>query len=287
MKKTHKNKYVYEGFIVLHSWFNQEWRPERTGHKGRPEIYPEKFIEFCSRLRFINQLSFRALQGLLKALQNYLKIPIIANYTTLWRRIVQNAKVKQQFTSKKYKYLIVDSSGMSQVKRSGYMAYKWQTRREFTKIHFGINENHEVVFFDVTKEKGGGDGTIALKNLKKLKILPKRFYGDGGYDKNELFDYCYKQGIKTIIPVRKNAVAKPLAHPLRAKEIKSQKSDFNLWKKENEYNIRTSVERSFSAFKRRFGDACRSLKYELQSVFRMVECFVWLQNLTGAEHLCN
>ena len=285
--KNSKNKYVHEGFIVLHSWLEQEWQPVRTGSKGRPEIYPEKFIEFCSRLRFINQLSFRALQGFLEALQNHLRIPQIANYTTLWRRIVPKAQVKQQFTSKKYKFLIVDSSGISKVSRSSYMQHKWRTRRKFTKIHFGINEFHEVVFFDVTKEKGGGDAKIALKNLKQLEQLPERFYADGAYDTNAIFDFCYKSNIKPVIPVRKGAVAKPLAHPLRAKEIKSQKNDFDLWKKVNEYDIRTSVERSFSAFKRRFGDACRSLKYELQSVFRMVECFVWLQNLTRGEHLCN
>jgi len=285
--KNPKNKYIYEGFIVLHSWIDQEWKPLRTGRKGRPEIYPEKFIEFCSRLRFINQLSFRSLQGFLEALQKYLKLPKIADYTTLWRRIVPKAQIKQVFTKKQYKYLIVDSSGMSKVSRSGYMQYKWQTRREFTKIHFGINENHEVVFFDVTKEKGGGDAKIALKNLKQLYYKPQRFYADGAYDKNDLFDYCHKFGIKPVIPVRKNAKAKPLAHPLRAKEIRLQKSNFDLWKEENDYSIRTSVERSFSAFKRRFGDACRSLRYELQSVFRMVECFVWLQNLNGGEHLCN
>lgn len=285
MKKTLQNKYIHEGFIVLHSWLSQEWQPARTGKKGRPEIYPEKFIEFCSRLRFINHFSFRALQGFLEALKKYLNLPKIISYITLWRRIVAKAQVKRQFTSKKYKNLIVDSSGMSKVSRSGYMQYKWQTRREFTKIHFGINENHEVIFFDVTKEKGGGDAKIALENLEQLTELPERFYGDGAYDEKNLFDFFHKFGIKPVIPVRKNAIAKPLAHPLRAKEIKSQKKDFELWKKENNYVDRTSVERTFSAFKRRFGDACRSLKYELQSVFRMVECFVWLQNLTGGEHL--
>jgi len=285
MKKTLQNKYIHEGFIVLHSWFGQEWKPLRTGRKGRPEIYPENFIEFCSRLRFINHFSFRALQGFLEALKKYLKLPKIISYTTLWRRIVAKAQVKHSFTKKKYKYLIVDSSGMSKVSRSGYMQYKWQTRREFTKIHFGINENHEVIFFDVTKEKGGGDAKIALKNLKQLDQSPERFYGDGAYDKNELFDYCDEFGIKPVIPVRKNAKSKPLAHPLRAKEIKLQKSNFSLWKEKNRYVDRTSVERTFSAFKRRFGDACRSLKYELQSVFRMVECFVWLQNLNWGEHL--
>ena len=176
MKKAHKNKYVYEGFIILHSWFGEEWNPVRTSLKGRPEIYPEEFIEFCSRLRFISQLSFRALQGLLKALQDYLQIPEIADYTTLWRRIVQKAQVKHCFTSKKYKYLIVDSSGMSNIPRSSYLQYKWGNRREFTKIHFGINENHEIVFFDVTKEKGGGDAKIALKNLKQLREIPQKFW---------------------------------------------------------------------------------------------------------------
>lgn len=283
-----QNKYVREGYIVLDSWFSENWNPIKTGLKGRPEIYPENFIEFCSILRFIQQLTFRELEGFLLALSKYLQIPRVANFTTLWRLIVKNVKVIQyNFTNKKYKFLIVDSSGMSQVKRSGYMAYKWQTRRNFTKIHFGINENHEVIFFDVTKEKGGGDAKVALKNLKQLGELPKYFYGDGGYDKNELFDFCYEHGIKPVIPVRKNAKAKPLAHPLRAKEIKSQKNDFKLWKEKNNYSIRTSVERSFSAFKRRFGDACRSLKYELQSVFRMILCFVWLQNIEGGEHLCN
>lgn len=287
MKKHHLNKYTYEGFILLHSWFEQEWSPLRTGRKGRPEIYPENFIEFCSRLRFILHLSFRELEGFLRGLNNYFQLPEIADYTTLWRRIVLKAQVKQSFTSKQFQYLIVDSTGMSKVSRSSYMQHKWQTRREFTKIHFGINEKHEVVFFDVTKEKGGGDSKIALKNIKQLTHYPLCLYGDGAYDKNELFDFCDKVGIKPIIPIRKNAKAKCLAHPLRAKEIKSQKSDFKLWKQNNNYNLRTTVERAFSAFKRRFGDACRSLKYELQSVFRMVQCFVWLQNLKRGEYLCN
>ena len=287
MKKTHKNKYIHEGFIVLHSWFDQEWQPLRTGCRGRPEIYPEKFIEFCSRLRYINQFSFRALEGFLEALQSYLSIPRIANYTTLWRRIVQKAQVKQSFTSKKYKYLIVDSSGMSNVKRSGYLQYKWRTRREYTKIHFGINEFQEIVFFDVTKEKGGSDSKIALDNIKQLNYYPERLYGDGGYDNRELFNLCYELGIKPVIPVRKNAKAKTLAQPLRAREIRAQKDNFEQWKLDNNYGLRTGVERSFSAFKRRFGDACRSLKYELQSVFRMVQCFVWLQNINGGEYLCN
>ncbi len=288
MTTTHKNKYVREGYIVLDSWFSEDWNPIRTGLKGRPEVYPENFIEFCSRLRFIQQLTFRELEGILLALKNYLNLPKVANFTTLWRRIVKNAKVKQyNFTNKKYKYLILDSSGMSQVKRSGYMAYKWQTRRNFTKIHFGINENHEIIFFDVTQEKGGGDAKIALKNLKQLKVLPKKLFGDGGYDRIELFDFCYKNQIQTAIPIRKNAKPKLLAEPLRYKEFKLQQIDFNLWKELSNYKIRTAVERSFSAFKRRFGDACRSLKYELQSVFRMVQCFVWLQNIIGGEHLCN
>lgn len=145
MTKPLQNKYVREGYIVLDSWLSENWTPKKTGLKGRPQIYPENFIEFCSRLRFIQQLTFRELEGFLLALKKYLKIPKVAVFTTLWRRIIKNANVKQNnFTNKRYKYLIVDSSGMSQVKRSGYMAYKWETRRKFTKIHFGINENHEV-----------------------------------------------------------------------------------------------------------------------------------------------
>ena len=288
MKAHNRNKYVHEGFIVLHSWLSQEWQPVQTGCKGRPEIYPENFIEFCSRLRFIHQLTFRELEGFLLALSNYLKLPRVAVYTTLWRRIVQKAEVKQHnFTNKKYKYLIVDSTGMSQVKRSGYMAYKWKTRRSFTKIHFGINERHEVVFFDVTTEKGGGDAKIALRNLKEISIFPKKIFGDGGYDAIELFDFCYKNQIQTVIPIRKNAKPKILAQPLRYREFTLQQIDFDLWRYFSDYGLRTAVERSFSAFKRRFGDACRSLKYELQSVFRMVQCFVWLQNLTDREDLCN
>lgn len=278
MKKSLNDKYVHEGYIILHSWFSQEWKPIKTGLKGRPELYPENFVEFCSRLRFVNHLSFRALQGFLESMQNYLLIPKVSHYSTLWRRIIQKTNVKQNFTSKKYKYLFIDSSGMSKIARSSYMLHKWRTRREFVKIHFGINENHEVVFFDVTKEKGGGDSKIALRNLKQLTKLPEKLFGDGGYDNRELFDFCHENGIETAIPVRRGARAKPLAQPLRAKEIKDQKKDFNLWKLLKQYSLRTTVERSFSAFKRRFGDACRSLKYELQSIFRMVECFVWLQN---------
>ena len=277
--KNSTNKYVKEAYIILDSWNLEQWQPFRTGCKGRPEIYPSNFIDFCSRLRCVLHLSFRALQGFLEFLQLHLEIPYVPDYSTLWRRIIQKTIVSQQFTTKKYNYLIADSSGMSKTTRSGYLDYKWRTRRDFIKIHFGINEFQEIVFFDVTTEKNGSDSEIALQQLQNLSHIPKRFYGDGGYDRKEIFKLCNELGIKPVIPVRKNAKAKPLAEPLRAKEIKAQKEDLERWKIENDYFLRTAVERAFSSFKRRFGDSCRSLKYELQSVFRMIECFVWLQNL--------
>lgn len=277
--KNSQNRYVQEAYIILDSWNLELWKPVKTGFKGRPEIYPSEFIDFCSRLRCVMHLSFRALQGFLEFLKSSMYIPEIPNYSTLWRRIIKNTTVSQQFTSKKYNYLIADSSGMSKTTRSGYLDYKWKTRREFIKIHFGINEFQEVVFFDVTTEKNGSDSKIALQQLENLSHMPEKFYGDGGYDNRKLFKLCSELGIKPVIPVRKNAKAKPLAEPLRAKEIKAQKEDFEQWKIDNNYSMRTAVERAFSSFKRRFGDSCKSFKYELQSVFRMIECFVWIQNL--------
>ncbi|USN44102.1 MAG: hypothetical protein H6500_06975 [Candidatus Woesearchaeota archaeon] len=83
------------------------------------------------------------------------------------------------------------------------------------------------------------------RHLRELTIFPEKLFGDGGYDAIILFDFCYKNQIQTIIPIRKNAKPKILAQPLRHRESTLQQIDFDLWKYFSEYGLRTAVGRIF------------------------------------------
>ena len=279
MTNTPNDKYVEEGYIVLHTGAELAWNPKKSGKPGRPPVYPEEFVRFASHLRFVYHLGFRQLEGFLRALKPYFAFPDIADYSTLWRRIVKKAPIKKHFTNQPYNTIIVDGTGVSKVSRSEYLLQKWSKRRSYLKVHFGVNEHGDVIFHEITPQKGGSEPRIAYQGLEQLPTPPARFAGDGAFDYRSLFEYCYEQGIEPVIPVRSNARPRPLSEPLRAREIRKQQQDMEQWKREKEYKIRMVVERTISAFKRRFGSAARALKYEEASISRMLESFTMLQNI--------
>ena len=280
--KIHKNKYVREGYILFQSGKEVNWNNSLEENKnkiGRPYEYPNSFITFSSYLRFILKLPFRQLQGSLMSLNEFFKFPKIANYSTFQRRIIKKAKVQNKFLDKNLDTLIVDSSGMTKITRSEYILSKHRTRRPYKKIHFGVNEKGQIIIFSITDEKNGSDSKQSLEFLKDLEVKPKSFYGDGAYDTYDNFEYCYQEDIKPVIPIRSDAIYKWLKAPLRSKELFLQRNDFDKWKKENNYNLRQTVERTFSSFKRRLGSSVRSLKYEEESLSRMVESYNFIQSI--------
>jgi transposase len=268
-------KYVREGLLIFSPASTKSWALPKTKGRGRPFVYSNGLIKFAAQIRSITRAGFRQLQGVLEAIKSFLPIPKVADYTTLWRRVIRlgtNLKIESSAS-----VVILDSTGMSKQERSFHLGQKWRQRRNFIKLHFAVDETGKVLMSRVTPEKGGGDATIGERMLSKLDA--EKVLADGAYDTKNIFKLCHKKGIVPGIPIRKNANPKPLANPLRASAIKEQRRDMEKWGEKVGYKDRWTVERAFSAFKRRFGDATRAKKYHQASINNMVETFRMLQSV--------
>ena len=92
-----------------------------------------------------------------------------------------------------------------------------------------------------------------------------RFYGDGAFDTNDLFDLMHQIGAMPVIKIRKNASADHYrGSKYRRRAIREyQNMGYKQWAEDNDYGMRWhGTEGIFSAVKRKFGENCvsRSVK---------------------------
>ena len=90
------------------------------------------------------------------------------------------------------------------------------------------------------------------------------FFGDGSFDKNELFDFCDKHAIDPIIKIRENADPDAEGSWKRSAEVKKYKKlGYKKWAKQKKYGRRwTGTEGIFSAVKKIYGERVRAHKVE-------------------------
>jgi len=90
--------------------------------------------------------------------------------------------------------------------------------------------------------------------IKKSKVKPELITMDKGYDSEAIHDLCRKQGIYSIIPVRKGC--------RRGRYRKQMRDCFDKWL----YNYRNNGESTFSALKIKYGDSVSSKLFVTQRV---------------------
>jgi len=91
-----------------------------------------------------------------------------------------------------------------------------------------------------------------------------KFFGDGSFDTNNLFDFCDLYQIEPIIKIRKNAVVDLEGSWKRNIELaKYKKLGYKKWAKKRKYGMRwTGTEGIFSAVKKIYGERVRAHKVD-------------------------
>ena len=272
-----KDKYVKEGYIIFVSLENVCWYAKHNGrHKkrGRPIFYSEEFIEACAYMKFYPNLSYRALEGLLRFIAKRLKYRRVISYTQIFRRIIKKySKLKASIKFHKSDNSRPLSSGISITNRGSYIEQIYgRTRRRFIKIKFGVDEEGNLLCHDVSDEKTS-EVDFGYKVIERFK--PRQFIADGSYDAHKIYIICEKTKTLAYIPVRRNAKLKGFKSKRRRLLARSWRSPTIRAR----YKKRTIVERAFSAFKRRFGDMSRAKKYHIENILACVDTFMFLQNL--------
>ncbi len=86
------------------------------------------------------------------------------------------------------------------------------------------------------------------------------FWGDGGYDTHDLFDFLDYYNIPSVVKIRKNAIIDPGGSVRRNIEVaKYQEIGYEKWAKERQYGQRwAGTEGIFSAVKRKYGERVRA-----------------------------
>jgi len=263
-------------FYVFEHWWDllaEENRYAKKTYKA-----PKEFNEFLAFLHLF--LPYRAIEGVLRALERLKIIPTSLDYSTIWER-VRNMNIKFPEANDQLE-VIADATGISTNKGGQYIIAKWGKTRDskFLKIEIVMDKDQ---FNIINAEVTTNEVETAVKTVKDLQDKGKKvkkFYGDKAYDANEV----YKTGVEVVVPPRKNASTRR-GHPARRKVVREFKRlGYNRWREEKGYGVRWKIESLFSAVKRTFGESVRATSFLGQVVEAKLKfwAYAWMVHLANS-----
>lgn len=268
--KKVNEKYIKEGYLYLSFDFLETWNKElkalNKNKEGAKFRYPESLIRFCSTLKVVFHLGYRQEQGALASLQKWIHIPEVISYSQIQRRMnnlglnLIGSLAKQEDAQ----IIAIDSSGIKLYNSGEWIREKHKKRKPFLKLHIAVNiKTKQAVAIEIT-EDSVGDNKVALKlvdKARKFKRVAKALL-DGAYDKYTIWNGLNARGIKPLIRLRSNAVIKYKESETRSQAVKCYKGIEKEWVKATGFGQRWQDETYYSAYKRRFGEHCFSVKTE-------------------------
>jgi len=264
--------YVQRGVYLLDLEWVQNWDRElaemNKGKRGALFKFPKSLIEL--QAIWTQYHSYRVAEGITISLVEFSNLPESNDYSTIFRRV---SKLETKIPAPKSKEISVatDGSGMKMGISGEYFEDKYgDGRKKYIKVVVtGDPLNKDVLKVEVSIEgQGDSEPEIAQKHMQELidegyKI--NKFYGDGGLDKHELFNFCDVHMIDPIIKLPVNAIEDSVnGSRKRSVEVrKYKKLGYKKWAKKKKYGIRwPGTEGIFSAVKTIYGERVRSKKEE-------------------------
>jgi hypothetical protein len=263
-------------FYVFEHWWDLLAEENRNAKKTYKA--PREFNEFLAFLHIF--LPYRAIEGVLRALERLKIIPTSLDYSTIWER-VKNMNIKFPEANDELE-VIADATGISTNKGGQYIIAKWGKTRDskFLKIEIVMDKDQ---FNVINAEVTSNEVETAVKTVKGLQDRGKevkRFYGDKAYDANEV----YNTGVEVVVPPRENASTRR-GHPARRKAVREFKRlGYNRWREEKGYGVRWRIESLFSAVKRTFGEFVRATSFLGQVVEAKLKfwAYAWMIHLANS-----
>ena len=256
-KYIKKGRRIYELFVSVEDPYNHV----KNGKRGRDYIYNDQLM-FLGAFLYELFRSFRAIQGFISGLLEDMGFKRSPYFTTFFRRIIKNKSLleeaKRLITTNKRKnsILIIDGTGFSINYDSIYRVSKYRSRKRFMKLIIAVDQHGNVIDWKIGCEKLS-EAKVAKEIIKRLKS--KIFCGYRAQEDIDLLYYCQKNNINAIVKIRKNAKPKGFKQKLRKQLFEQQKNPE--WNEITNYNMRTTVERTFSSIKRTRLGFVNSKKY--------------------------
>ena len=268
--KNVNETYVQKATFYLEFEWVKSWDSElaemNVGKKGAPYQFPNSLIKL--QAVWLNFFSYRGAEGLTRKLTDLRILPEYNNYTTIQRRVID---LDLEIPKPKHKEISVstDGSGVKMNMSGEYFEqmYGKGERKKFIKVVVSANPfEKDILKVEVSLEgEGSSEPDIAKKHMKELidegNIIPD-FFGDGSFDKHNLFDFCDLHKINPVIKIGKDANPEAKGSWRRSIEVKKYlKMGYKKWAKKNNYGRRwTGTEGIFSAVKKIYGERVRAHK---------------------------
>ncbi|MEK6817758.1 MAG: IS5 family transposase [Nanoarchaeota archaeon] len=264
--------YVQKAIFYLDFDWVQSWDNEligmNKGKRGALFQFPNSLIKL--QAVWLNFFSYRGAEGITRQLVNLGLLPEFNDYSTIQRRVI-NLHLEIPKPKNKQISVSTDGSGMKMNMGGEYFEEKYGNgkRKKFIKVVITAEPyDKDLLKIEVSVEgEGDSEPEIAEKHMKELiedGNSIDRFFGDGSFDKHNLFDFCDQQKINPSIKIRENADPEAEGSWKRSIEVKKYKKlGYKKWAKENLYGRRwTGTEGIFSAIKKIYGERVRARKVE-------------------------
>jgi hypothetical protein len=248
-------------------WFSEEsitnWRPAKTGGRGRPQEYSDHAIETAMLIRQVFKLALRQTEGFMTSIARVMGAAIaIPDFSCISKRTVELPVILLTKAMEPGSVVIVDSTGLKVYGKDEWHQEKHAApaRRTWRKLHLAIDERHQVLACELTTPDVG-DPTAVPDLLAQITTPFKAFLGDGAYDGEPVSQavLAHQPDAKVIIPPHKSAVRSVAGDTQRDQHIEDIAEKGRItWQRETGYNLRSYVELAMQRFKRIFGNTMKA-----------------------------
>jgi hypothetical protein len=248
-------------------WFTQDavdnWRPAKTGGRGRPVEYSDHTIETEMLIRQVFKLALRQTEGFMTSIARIMGAAIvIPDFSCISKRTVKLPIILLTKAMKPGSVVIVDSTGLKVYGKDEWHQEKHDVpaRRTWRKLHLAIDEHHQVLACELTTPEVG-DPTAVVDLLAQIATPFDVFIGDGAYDGEPVSQavLAHQPDALVIVPPHKTAIVSSTGDTQRDQHIKDIAEKGRItWQRETGYNLRNYVELAMQRYKRIFGNAMKA-----------------------------
>ena len=236
--------------------------------RGAPFKFPNSLIEL--QAVWHQWIDYREIEGMTRKIAEKAEIPDFNDYTTVNRR-VNRLNLNFDLPKQGFVSISTDGTGIKLNNAGQYREEKYGRKKQKKYIKVTISANpltKELIDCDVSIEgEGLSEWEVAQRHMQRQIDNGKevdKFWGDGAFDVNELFNFLEYNNIESAIKVRENASDKSGGSMRRAREVAEYKvKGYTDWSRGKQYGKRwLGTEVQISAVKVKFGEKVKSRKTE-------------------------
>lgn len=262
---------VVRGEFLLDLEWVKSWDAElaamNRGKRGAPYRFPNSLIEL--QAVWNQHFGLRCVEGITRKLVEKGLLPDHNHYSNINRRM-QYIDAHIELPKEWFCSVSSDGTGMKMHHAGEYRQVKYgDKKRRWVRVVISANPlTGDLLAVDASIDgEGPSEPDIAEAHMRMLQQKGKeilKFWGDGAFDKKDLFNWLEENRIESAIPPRDNASTNANGSMRRLREVfKYQTKTWEEWTRDKQYGKRwPGTEVVISAVKGIFGEDTRAKKAE-------------------------